>query len=89
MISEGKKERDYQHRMVDYVTDFDKKYRKKVPFMQKFRNMVPERENMPKVLKGAYSLVDALSNHTEMLNAKILSPRIGSILNDEREKDTL
>jgi hypothetical protein len=24
-----------------------------------------------------------------MLNAKILSPRIGSILNDEREKDTL
>jgi hypothetical protein len=49
----------------------------------RFRNMVPERENMPKVLKSAYELVDVLSNHTEMLNARILSPKIGSLIDDQ------
>jgi hypothetical protein len=75
--------------MLDYVTDFDEKYRKKVPFMERFRNMIPDRENMPKILKSAYELADVLSNHTDMMNARILSPKIGSIINDQRNKDTL
>jgi hypothetical protein len=75
--------------MLDYVTDFDEKYRKKVPFIERFRNMMPDRENMPKILKSAYELADVLSNHTDMMNARILSPKIGSIINDQRNKDTL
>ncbi|KAI6216144.1 hypothetical protein M3Y99_01837800 [Aphelenchoides fujianensis] len=82
-------ELQYSHRMLDTVVDHDEKYRRRLPFMKRFRQLQPEPANMPRMLKDTYELVDSLNKHTEMLNAKILSPRFASLVDDNRDKDTV
>ncbi|KAI6212552.1 hypothetical protein M3Y94_00039500 [Aphelenchoides besseyi] len=84
-----REEFSYKHRMLDTVTDNDARYRKKLPFMKRMRQMQPDAENMPKMLKDTYELVDSMNKHTEMLNVKVLSPRFGSLIDDNRDQDTV
>ena len=81
-------ETKYEHRMLDAVVDNDIHFRRRVGFMKRFKNLIPQDKNMPKMLRQTYALVDTLSKHTEMLNAKILSPRFGAITDDDRDVDT-
>uniref|UniRef100_A0A1I7S5L8 ANK_REP_REGION domain-containing protein n=1 Tax=Bursaphelenchus xylophilus TaxID=6326 RepID=A0A1I7S5L8_BURXY len=89
MNSNSKNQAKYGHKIKDIVTDYDEKYRKKIPFSKRFRNIMPSTENMPKVLKAAFELVNSMEKHTDMFNAKVLSPRFLPIVDNFAGGDTI